>query len=185
MERRIHILGASGSGTSTLARTLANRLGLQAFDTDDFYWQPTDPPFEAKRPLEERLALMEAVFLPRNDWILAGPFHTWAPQLADRLTHAVLVTVKPEERLARLNRREVARWGARVGPGGDMERKFRGFMAWAARYDEPAFHGRSLVGQEDWLRRLTIPVIRLEGDAEPDMVADRAAAALDALHRRR
>jgi hypothetical protein len=36
MARRIHVMGASGSGTSTLARGLANAFDSQAFDTDDF-----------------------------------------------------------------------------------------------------------------------------------------------------
>ena len=52
-------MGASGSGTSTLARGLANAFDSQAFDTDDFYWKPTDPPFTLKRPVADRIALME------------------------------------------------------------------------------------------------------------------------------
>jgi hypothetical protein len=83
MVRRIHVLGASGAGTSTLARGLASALDSQAFDTDDFYWTPTDPPFTEKRPVAERLALMEALFLPRRDWVLSGSFTSWgAPDRA-------------------------------------------------------------------------------------------------------
>ena len=41
----IHILGASGSGTSTLAKAISLRHGHRFLDTDDFYWKPTDPPF--------------------------------------------------------------------------------------------------------------------------------------------
>ena len=77
MARRIHITGASGTGTSTLARVLAGRLETQAFDTDDFFWRPTDPPFQARRPVADRLALMQDVFLPRADWVLAGSFSGW------------------------------------------------------------------------------------------------------------
>jgi adenylate kinase family enzyme len=41
MVSRIHILGASGSGTTTLAKALANELGYKHFDTDDYYWIPS------------------------------------------------------------------------------------------------------------------------------------------------
>ena len=57
---RIHIVGASGSGTTTLAIALAREIGGAHLDTDDFYWLPTDPPFTTKRPVEQRLKLLEA-----------------------------------------------------------------------------------------------------------------------------
>jgi hypothetical protein len=44
MLHRIHILGAAGSGTPTLGRTLAERLQYPHFDTDAYFWVPTDPP---------------------------------------------------------------------------------------------------------------------------------------------
>jgi adenylate kinase family enzyme len=42
---RIHILGASGSGTTTLGAALADRLGHPHVDADSLFWLPTDPPF--------------------------------------------------------------------------------------------------------------------------------------------
>ena len=55
---RIHVTGASGSGTSTLGRALAKHLDFTHLDADDFYWQPTLPPYTAKRNSVERLALL-------------------------------------------------------------------------------------------------------------------------------
>ena len=55
---RIHILGASGSGTSTLGSALARRLGVPHANSDSFYWLPTDPPYTTPRPAEERQALL-------------------------------------------------------------------------------------------------------------------------------
>lgn len=45
MVKHIHILGASGSGTTTLARALAVKTGYAHFDTDDYFWLPTKVPF--------------------------------------------------------------------------------------------------------------------------------------------
>ena len=60
MPARIYIVGASSSGTTTLGAALAERLDARHLDTDSFFWEATDPPFTTKRPVEERLALMEA-----------------------------------------------------------------------------------------------------------------------------
>ncbi len=62
--RRVHIFGASGAGTSTLGRALADRHRLVHLDTDDFYWMPTDPPFtvlrlDGARPVAELVAAVE------------------------------------------------------------------------------------------------------------------------------
>lgn len=40
MVKRIHILGASGVGTSTLGKALADKLNYCHLDTDDYYWLP-------------------------------------------------------------------------------------------------------------------------------------------------
>jgi adenylate kinase family enzyme len=42
---RIHITGASGAGVSTLGCALADALAIPHHDTDDYFWQPTSPPY--------------------------------------------------------------------------------------------------------------------------------------------
>ena len=54
----IHIMGASGSGTSTLAAALSQRLAFVHLDADDYYWLATDPPFTNKRDPRERTNLL-------------------------------------------------------------------------------------------------------------------------------
>ena len=41
----IYIYGASGSGTSTLGKYIRDKLGYFFMDTDDYFWQPTNPPY--------------------------------------------------------------------------------------------------------------------------------------------
>jgi adenylate kinase family enzyme len=48
--RRLHILGASGSGTTTLGKAIANELAAPHFDTDDYYWLPTSSSPKPRRP---------------------------------------------------------------------------------------------------------------------------------------
>ncbi|MDU8942779.1 AAA family ATPase [Ovoidimarina sediminis] len=179
MGRRIHITGASGTGTSTLARALASRLASQAFDTDDFYWVPSDPPFREKRAVRERLHLMEEVFLGRPDWILSGSCLGWGAPILPRVTHVIFLTLPPGMRLARLRQRERQRLGPRIGPGGDLEGAYRGFLDWAMGYDDPGFSGRSRAAHEAWLDSLSQPVLRLESSAPVDELVSQAMAELD------
>jgi adenylate kinase family enzyme len=179
MARRIHVMGASGSGTSTLARGLANAFDSQAFDTDDFYWKPTDPPFTEKRPVSERIALMEEVFLPRRNWILSGSFTSWGAPLVPRLTHVIFLSLSGAKRLARLRKRERLRADPELTRTPEWQAANRGFLDWAMSYDDPGFNGRSLAVHERWLDGLGIPVIRIDAGAPPDRVLAEAVVALD------
>ena len=76
--RRIHVMGASGAGVTTLGRALADALALPHHDSDDYFWLPTTPPYRQQRDIAERLRLMEDVFLPRADWVLSGSLASWS-----------------------------------------------------------------------------------------------------------
>jgi hypothetical protein len=66
-------------------------------------------------------------------------------------------------RMERMRRREVADYGARVGPGGDMEAASRQFFEWAAAYDSAGLEQvRSLATHELWLAKQRCPVQRLD-----------------------
>jgi adenylate kinase family enzyme len=179
MARRIHVMGASGSGTSTLARGLANAFDSQAFDTDDFYWKPTDPPFTDKRPVAERIALMQEVFLPRRDWILSGSFTSWGAPIVPRFTHVIFLALPGAKRLARLRKRERLRADPALTGSPEWQAANRGFLDWAMSYDDPGFTGRSRATHERWLEGLAIPVIRIDASVPADEVLKQAIAALD------
>jgi len=168
-----------GGGSFTLARALADRLSTQVFDADDFLWQPTEPPFRKTRPPDERVALMQAMFAPRADRVLACAICGWGDALIPRLTQVLFLTAPTEARIIRLRRRERQRPGAALAPGGARAQEFRAFPDYASGYDDPAFAGRSRVQHEAWLAALACPVIRLDGSEPPGVLADRALAALD------
>lgn len=155
---RIHVMGASGSGTTTLARALASRWSVPHADADDYFWVPTAPPFRRKRPPEQRVALMEQLFAPREAWVLSGSMSGWGESVVARCDAVVFLTLDPAERMLRLEAREQAR---REGQESDTE-AWEQFRTWAASYDDPAFTGRSRAGHEAWLSRIDRPVLRLD-----------------------
>ena len=163
MKRVIHIFGASGAGTSTLGRALADRTGFRFMDTDDYYWLPAEPPYTLKRPIPERLALMSRDLDLAKDAVLSGSLVGWGDVLIPRFTLAVRLNTPTPVRMARLRRREQARYGARVLPGGDLYEQSEAFLAWAARYDDGAPPLRSRALHDLWQRQLPCPLLTLDG----------------------
>jgi adenylate kinase family enzyme len=171
--QRVHIVGASGSGSTTLGRSLANSWAVPHADVDDYFWEPTEPPYETKRDPASRLELMQAVFVPRSGWVLSGSMMGWGDALIPYLDAVVFVTLEPSERLDRLRRREWRRYGNRIDDGGDRATSYAEFLDWAAGYDDPDFDGRNRVAHEHWLAGLPCPVLHLDG-ARPveDLLAE-------------
>ncbi|MGE0155298.1 MAG: AAA family ATPase [Reyranellaceae bacterium] len=103
---RLHILGASGCGTTTLGRALCARHGWTQVDTDDVFWLPSDPPYADIRPREERVALMRSLLDAARDWVVSGSMCGWGDVFIPRFDLVVFLTVPTEERIRRLTIRE-------------------------------------------------------------------------------
>jgi len=162
--RRIHLMGASGSGVTTLGRALAGRLALPHHDTDDYFWVPTVPPYQTTRPATERLRLMREMFLPRLDWVLSGSVTGWGDELVPLFDLVVYVTTPRDIRLKRLRAREAAHFGVdAVAPGGWRHDETESFVDWASHYETGDREGRSLATHEAWLAGLPCPVLRVDG----------------------
>src|ERR1700676_1486360 len=121
--RRIHITGAAGAGVSSLGRALADALAIPHHDTDDYFWQPTVPPYRDKREISERLRLMHEVFLPRADWVLSGSLDGWGDPVIPHFDLVAFLSTPKEIRLQRLRAREARHFGAdAVAPAGGGEK---------------------------------------------------------------
>jgi adenylate kinase family enzyme len=163
--RRIHVFGASGSGTSSLAVAISRQHGHRHLDTDDFYWIPTDPPFQQVRPLPERLSRLESALEQSPTWVLSGSLCGWGDALIPRFDLVVFLLVPTAVRLARLRAREQQRYGAAaIAPGGSLHHAHVEFMDWAGRYDGGGPEMRSRAMHEAWLAAIPAPLVRLEGN---------------------
>jgi adenylate kinase family enzyme len=162
--RRIHLMGASGSGVTTIGRALAGRLALPHHDSDDYFWLPTAPPYQTTRPAAERLRLMREMFLPRLDWVLSGTVTGWGDGLVPFFDLVVFVRTPRELRLQRLRGREATHFGAdAVAQGGWRHEEAESFVDWASHYEAGDREGRSLARDEAWLAKLPCPVVRVDG----------------------
>lgn len=160
--KRIHIMGASGSGATTLGAALAARLGVPHFDADTYFWIATDPPYVTPRAPEERVRLLLPLLTEAPAWVLSGAAPTWGQAFTPLYDGVVFLRLDPVERMRRLRAREVARHGDRVLPGGDMHAGSVEFLAWAEGYDRGGMETRSLRQQEAWLAEREVPVLRVD-----------------------
>ena len=166
MKQIIHIYGASGSGTSTLGRRLAEKLGCRFMDTDDYFWMPTDPKFTVKRETSERLRLMREDIEAADSAVISGSLVDWGDALIPYFTLTVRVVTPTELRLERIREREYARFGERIRPSGDMYEQHQAFLTWAAQYDTGDANMRSKAKHDLWQQKLTCPQIIVDGAEE-------------------
>ncbi len=97
-------------------------MSVPHLDANSFYWLPTDPPFTRSRAPLERLAALRGRLPPAGGWVLSGSAISWAKPIEPLYDLIVFLRLAPSIRMDRLRRRERARYGQRVEPGGDARR---------------------------------------------------------------
>ena len=159
----IHIVGASGTGTSTLGQALEQEYGYKWLDTDGYYWQKTDPPFVESLPHEERVKLMGTVIQENQKCVISGSLCGWGDVFIPKFDLVVFVDTPTDIRIERLQKREYERFGDRIREDGDMFVEHKKFIVWAANYDTGGLDMRSRALHEKWLTECPCPVIRVDG----------------------
>lgn len=158
---RIHILGASGSGTTSLAKALCDVLPHHHFDSDDYLWKTK---FTETHPKEKRLELLRDGLKNHDNWILSGAIIDWGNPLMPLFDLVVFLSVPDNIRMERLCEREKKFYGDRILPGNDKYECYTEFIDWASRYEAGGTGVRSRKQQELWMANLDCPILRIEGD---------------------
>jgi adenylate kinase family enzyme len=164
MKEKIHIIGASGSGTSTLGTELAKKLKYHHLDTDDYFWLPPKYYCNKKREKIERQKLLMNDLTKYNKWILSGSLCGWGDIYMPLFQVVIFLWIPQKVRISRLIEREKQRFGDEINPGGSRYSKFKEFIDWAYKYDGAGLEMRSRETHEEWMKQLKCPVIRIEGD---------------------
>ena len=166
MIQHIHILGPSGSGTTTLGKTISEKYNFSHFDSDDYFWYPTDPPYQKKRPIEERQELLFNDIEDEENWVISGSFCGLGDVFIPYFDLAIYLWVPTEIRIKRLKKRELKEVGHDILPGGKMHKNHVEFLKWASKYDYGGTDMRSKKTHELWMSKLDCPILRIEGDYE-------------------
>lgn len=165
MVQRIHIFGASGSGTTTLAKAIADKMGIKHYDTDNYFWKRTDPPYQTVRERDEREELLRLDLNKIESWVLSGSLCGWGDFAIPLFDLVIFLYLPMELRIQRLNRREMERFGSDIGNyGHPWHQNYKKFIEWAASYDNGGLDMRSKSSHEKWISQLPYSVVRIESD---------------------
>jgi len=163
---KIHLLGPSGSGTSTIGKKLSEWLKTPLFESDDIFWKETGIPYTEARSQEERKEKLHNILKQNDSWIIAGSALGWGDSLLEKAELIVLLYLNAEDRKKRLQQREYKQFGDRIRYGGDMFEIHRDFIKWAMKYDKGDMDMRSLKSEEAWVQKAHCPVLRITNDNE-------------------
>lgn len=161
---KIHIMGASCAGSTTLGNALAGKLGYTYLDTDAYYFVPSELPFSVKREPAERIAMMKKDFDANDNVIVGGSLVSWGDDWHTKFHLIVFLYVPHDVRMQRLHARELERYGDKIFTDPYRAAQYKRFTTWANGYDDNSTDGRNLSVHQLWLSRVNCPVLKIEGD---------------------
>lgn len=129
---KIHIVGASGTGKSTLAKRLSKELGIPHYDLDDVRYPPK---INKKQSYEERLPTVEKI-ANEDKWVVEGIYtNSWVHLLIREADQIIWLDLPLSTTLPRLFRRYI-----RDRINGTDRYGFRNFLKlirWSIHYHFP------------------------------------------------
>ncbi|MGP9039402.1 ATP-binding protein [Cytobacillus kochii] len=176
MKKRIHIMGASGSGTSTLGSSLSKVLPHTYLDTDDYFWTTK---FTKQRDVPERRRMLGKDLSHYENYILSDAVCGWGDNFKRYFDLVIFLWIPQNIRLERLQKREFQRYGNEILAGGSKYEQSKSFLEWASLYDSVGFEARSKSLHEHWMADLSCPILKIEGDYS---VNERVDIVLDYLN---
>jgi shikimate kinase len=160
---KIHLLGPTGSGTSTLGKMIADYYGIPWFDTDEISWAKTDPPFTEMKRRDQRVKILKEIFENNNSLVLSGAAISWGNFIGNHLDIVIYKYVEQEIRIKRLYERAKNRHGDRILPGNDMYEIHQKLIDYTKQYETGGMEVRSKKNQLTWLNTLQCKIVYLEG----------------------
>lgn len=161
---KIHIMGDSSACSTTLRHVLEGETDIPYFDTDDYFWMRSQPPFTLRRdPLERNRMLLDDL-AKEDHFIVGGSIIQWGATWLTMFDLVIFLYVPRTIRMQRLNEREEKRYGDRLVTDPILAEKYNSFIRWAYGYDDDTTSGRNLSAHRAWLSRLECPVLEISGD---------------------
>ena len=156
----IHIMGASGSGTSTLGKFLAKKLNFSLIESDFYKWEQTDPPFQIMRDNEVSNRLLMEEILKNENLIISGSLHS-NPVIFPYIDLIIYLTCPTKVRLKRVIDRDIELGRNSLEAEGEVYENFLGFLDLVKNYNKKDLTCRSKASQKYVMKECAVPVIRI------------------------
>ena len=105
------------------------------------------------------------------DCVISGWMGSSGDALISRFQLIIWLHTPAELRIRRLKARELANFGKRILPGGDMYENHQEFLDYSAQYDDGGMDIRSYARIKEWLEQATCPVMELDGRRTTESLA--------------
>ena len=155
MKYGICVCGLNGSGKTTLARALAEELGFNHMDVEDYYFTSADNPYATARTREEVEELLLTDIRQHPCFVFSAVNGNMTAEINGYYDLIIYLEVPLDIRMKRIRQRAVDKFGDRVLPGGAMYEQEEKFFAYAEKRKPDAI--------EDWLKTVPCRVLRLDG----------------------
>lgn len=157
----INIFGSSGSGSTSLAKRIAEEFDFKFIDVDDYLWQKTDPPFTARNTDQEALKLIKNQLNDKIPAVISGSLVGIGESIKKNIHLFIYINLDKNIRIERINKREKLRFGNRIDEGGDLYIQHQEFLKWISEYESNPETLRSRRQHLLWLEDVEVPVLRV------------------------
>ena len=183
MKKRILIIGASGTGTTTLGKRLSTELGIPFIDLDDIFWIDSEIPFTKFRNTEELRMLVNLEIYSKDEWIISGDPSLWNVDIENKISFVIFLEAPTEIRIPRLEKRFNDNYGIESRVDGNLTfENHKEFIDWTKQYDIGGVTGRTREKQESWISKLKCKVYKTNSNKELDLLTNDVVAILAIAH---
>ena len=159
----IMILGAPGAGKTSLGKRVAQALGFDFIDIDEYIWRKDTPqPFTVMYSREGKISRLKNAIADPKRFVMAGSMDSFHEHFDPLFDLMVYLDTDADVRVQRAHDRELKAFGDRILPGGDMYAEHQHFLQGVAGYDH-GIGGTNRQLHQKWLDSLKCPVLYLNG----------------------
>jgi adenylate kinase family enzyme len=136
--KRVLVLGNSGSGKSSFAEKLADKLGIPCIHLDSHYWKPNWVP----TPKEQWPSIVRRL-IDEDEWVIDGNYSTTLEERIQRADTAIYLRVRRPVAIWRIMRRRITHHGKVRAelPEGCYEKIDFDFLKWIWTHPKRAKKG--------------------------------------------
>ncbi len=164
----IHIMGPSGSGTSTIGEILSKSLGYDIIESDFYKWEQTIPEFQEMRPIEESNRLLLERIKNSNNLIITGSLHS-NPITFEYIDLIIYLKCPTKIRIKRiLNRDNEKGRHSLEHSDEEVKKNFLIFLDIAKNYNKLGLDIRSKASQKYVISSCNAPVIKIKTNRKMD-----------------
>ncbi len=161
----IHVMGASGSGTTSLGEYLADKLDFEVIESDFYKWEQTIPEFQVMRDIEESNRLLMQKIKSSSNLIISGSLHS-NPITFQYIDLIIYLKCPTKVRMERILKRDRELGRNSLECDGEVKENFLGFLYLARNYNHLGVDKRSKRSQKVVIKESHAPVIYVNTNKE-------------------